>query len=428
MLLSPHTLTVTIEAIPLILGEPALEPVRLSGREGVNSLFAYELLLKTPDRLNLGASQAADFDLDAFIGREIRCRIQLDGAGSFLPGAVGDAADHVGAGVREINALITDAALWGEEGRAVQYRLTLRPWLHLATLNTDCRIYQNQTVVELLDTLLADYPFPVDKRLLETYPPRDYQTQFNESDFAFFSRLCQEWGINYFFEHSEGAHRLVLVDHVGAHRQNPSAAYRAVDYHPPGWKTDAEYVHSFVPEHQLTSGRYSTRDYDYTRPRADLSVSRAEPRPTGQNDAEVYQWHGGGGGNGVGGGFGAPGSHYAQPRAGAADASDPQTEARQFALLRMQALRSHGARAQASGQLRGMVPGCSFRLQNHPRDKANTDYLVLDTRFLTACTCRASGRRCWSTSSVATRTCRSAPDGSTTRPTCRRGRCRGRAR
>ncbi|APW36799.1 type VI secretion protein ImpA [Rhodoferax koreense] len=371
MPLTSHSLTVESEVIPVVNGQPALEPVRLSGHEGVNSLFAYELLLKTPDSLNLGASEAADFDLDAFIGREIRCRIQLDGAGAFLPGAVGDAADHVGAGAREINALVADAAFWGEEGRFSQYRLTLRPWLHLATLNTDCRIFQNQTVVELLDTLLADYPFPVDKRLIDTYPVRDYQTQFNESDFAFFSRLCEEWGINYFFEHDNGRHRLVLIDNMGAHLKNPSAAYQAVDYHPPGWKTDAEYIHSFLPQHRLTSGRYSTRDYDYTRPRADLSASRKDPRPTGQNDAEVYQWH-----------DGVAGSHYAQPKAGTAEANDPQAEARQFALLRMQALRSHGARAQGSGNLRGMVPGCSFTLQNHPRHQANGDYLVLDTRFL----------------------------------------------
>jgi len=368
---SAHTLSVTSEAIPEILGQPALVPVRLSGHEGLNSLFEYELLLKTPDSLNLGAGQGANFDLDSFIGREISCRIQLDGMGQFLPGALGAAADHIGAGVREINAFITEAALWGEEGRHVQYRLTLRPWLHLATQNSDCRIFQNQSVVEILDALLADYPFPVDKRLIEAYPLRDYQTQFNESDHAFFSRLCQEWGISYFFEHSDDKHRLVLIDNMGAYQKNPSAAYQAVDYHPPGWKLDAEYLHSFVPQHQLTAGRYSTRDYDYSRPRADLSTSRAEPRPTGQAEAEVYQWHAGQGG-----------SHYAQPQAGTGTANDPRDEGRQFALLRMQALRTHGARAQASGNLRGMVPGCSFTLQKHPRDKANTDYLILDTSFL----------------------------------------------
>ncbi|MGJ7568737.1 hypothetical protein ACSFBM_33120, partial [Variovorax sp. GB1R11] len=77
----PRTLTVRASAIPLFLEQPALEPVRLSGREGLNSLFDYELLLKTPDALNLGASGAMDFDLDGFIGREICCSVQLDGAG-----------------------------------------------------------------------------------------------------------------------------------------------------------------------------------------------------------------------------------------------------------------------------------------------------------------------------------------------------------
>ncbi|MFH0128846.1 contractile injection system protein, VgrG/Pvc8 family [Variovorax sp. VaC1] len=161
-----RTLEISSSAIPLILGRPALEPVRLSGHEGLNSLFAYELLLKTPDALNLGASGAADFDLDSFIGREITCSIQLDGAGQFLPGVVGESTDHIGAGVRQINALITDAEVWGEEGRHVQYKLTLRPWLHLATLTIDCRIFQNKTAVQVLDELLAGHDFPVDNARL----------------------------------------------------------------------------------------------------------------------------------------------------------------------------------------------------------------------------------------------------------------------
>ncbi|MDI3383520.1 type VI secretion system tip protein TssI/VgrG [Xenophilus aerolatus] len=312
-----------------------------------------------------------NLDLDAFIGRDITCFIELDGAGEFIPGAVDASTDRVGAGVREISALITDAQLWGEEGRHVQYKLTLRPWLHLATLSTDCKIFQNRSVVDILDELLADYPFPVDKRLIDTYPARDYQTQYNETDFQFFERLCQEWGINYFFEHSDGKHRLVLIDNMGAHRANPSEAYAQVEYHPPHWKVDAEYIHAFAPHNQLTSGRYATRDYDYTRPKADLTVSRNDPRPTGQAEGEVYQWHHGG-----------AGSQYAQPGAGAAQGNDPHEEGRHLARLRMQQLRTHGARAQASGHLRGMVPGCTFRLQKHPRKKANGEYLVLDTRFL----------------------------------------------
>ncbi|MDH6168804.1 type VI secretion system secreted protein VgrG [Variovorax boronicumulans] len=366
-----RTLTVQSPAIPLALGRPALEPVRLSGREGINSLFEYELLLKTPDALNIGASGAADFDLDSFIGREISCQIELDGSGAFLPGTAGESTDRIGAGVRQINALVTDAAMWGEEGRHVQYKLTLRPWLHRATLATNCKIFQNKSVVGILDELLADYAFPVEKRLFDTYPQREFQTQYNESDFDFFSRLCEEWGISYHFEHAEGKHRLILSDAMGAYKAADSAAYRKVEYHAPGWKTDAEYVSSFVPHSHLTSGQYSTRDFDYTRPRADLSVDRKAPRPTGLADGEVYQWH-----------AAHAGSHYAQPRAGTAEANDPHDEGRQLAVLRMQALRTHGERAEGRGNLRGMVPGCTFKLHKHPRQKANAEYLILDTHFV----------------------------------------------
>ncbi|MGJ7508617.1 type VI secretion system Vgr family protein [Variovorax sp. GT1P44] len=370
-MLSNRTLSVDSPAMPRHLGAPALDPVRLSGREGLNSLFEYELLLKTPDALNLGASAAADFNLDDFIGREISCSIQLDGSGRFLPGVVGASVNSIGAGVRQINALIADAACLGEEGRHIEYRLTLRPCLHLATFRTDCKVFQNKTVVDILDELLGDYDFPVDKRLIETYPQRDYQTQYNESDFEFFERLCQEWGISYFFDHSEGKHRLVLIDNMGAYKENASEAYRQVEYHTAGWRPDAEYIHSFVPRNELTSGHYTTRDYDYTRPRADLTLTRSDPRPTGQADGEVYKWH-----------DSSAGSHYAQPKAGAADVNDPHEEGRHLLLLRMQALRTHGARAKACGNLRGMVPGCTFRLAQHPRQQANVEYLILDALLL----------------------------------------------
>ena len=124
-------------------GSPAWVPVRLSGREGVNSLFSYELVLKAPEAEGAyGASvDAIDVDLDSWVGREIGCCIELDGAG-----------------FREINSIVTEACLWGEEGRHVQIRLTLKPWLHLATLRSDCRIFQNKTVVQILDEEQRDFP------------------------------------------------------------------------------------------------------------------------------------------------------------------------------------------------------------------------------------------------------------------------------
>lgn len=367
----PQTLSVTSTAIPLVLGQPVLMPVRLSGREGLNGLFAYELLLKTPDALNLGASEAADFDLDGFIGHEITCAIELDGAGEILSGVAGPGNSGIGAGIRQISGIVTEAAMEGEAGRHVVYRFVIRPWLHLATLNCDCKIYQDQTVVDTLDQVLGNYSFPVEKRLYETYPIRDYCVQWNESDFEFFERLCQEYGISYHFEHSDGAHRLVLSDAMAAYRECPSAAYANVEFHTPGYKTDAEYIHQFAPYNQLTSGAYVTRDYDYTRSKAQLIGQNSAPRPTSQANGEVYQYHASVGG-----------SHFVQPEAGDAGPNDPSTEARAFARLRMQHLRTHGARARATGNLRGMVPGCTFRMHEHPRESANAEYLILQADFV----------------------------------------------
>ena len=144
-------------------------------------------------------------------GREINVCIELDGKGLLSGGA------SSGGGQRQLNALITQARYLRPEGRHHVYGLTLRPWLWLATLNQTCRIFQDQTVVQVLDAVLADYPFPVDKRLsVPDYPARDYQVQYNESDYQFITRLCEEWGISWWFEHSGGAHRLVLADGMGA--------------------------------------------------------------------------------------------------------------------------------------------------------------------------------------------------------------------
>ena len=218
---APRALTVKSAAIPDLAGTPALVPLKLEGSEGINSLFEYRLTLQTPDAMNFMGGQASNFDLDAFVGLELTCYVELEGHGSFTPGQMGingggAGAANQGAGVREISGLITAARHIGVDSRHALYELTLRPWLHLATLTTDCKVFQNQTPVEVIEAVLADYAFASDKRLIETYPKRDYCVQYNETDFEFITRLMQEWGINFHFSHSQGVHRLIWSDHNGA--------------------------------------------------------------------------------------------------------------------------------------------------------------------------------------------------------------------
>ncbi|MEB0083785.1 type VI secretion system tip protein TssI/VgrG [Glaciimonas sp. Gout2] len=370
---SSRTLSASSSAIPTRLNQPALVPISLSGTEGMNALFDYTVVLMTPESLIHLSEDIGNVNLDDFIGRELTIMIALDGSGGFFDSAFADnLLGNIGAGTREISGLITAARVLRQEGRHALYEVTLRPWLHLATLTTDCKIFQDQSVIEIIDLLFADYACPVDKRLIETYPKRDYQTQYNESDFTFFSRLCEEWGINYFFEHDNGVHRLVLIDSIGAHKNSPSSAYHVVQFHTEGKHIDEECIHAFSPVHQLTSGQYTTRDYDYTRPKANLTANRYDPRPTAHSEQAVYEWH--------------ADAHYSQPKAGSGSAStnpesqnDPFAEGDFIARLRMQALHSAGQRAQGQGHLRGMVPGCIFTLERHPQTAANAEYVILST-------------------------------------------------
>ena len=353
---SERALTVQSAAIPQVAGRPALVPLQLSGVEAINGLFEYRLILQTPDALlELGSGlQGANFVLSDMVGREITCSIELEGHGSFVPGLPGGSGEsNQGAGVREISALISDARLLGEDSRHALYELTLRPWLHLATLSTDCKVFQDQTPVQVIRAVLADYPFAAEVRLIEPYPVRDYIVQYNETDYQFVCRLMQEWGINHHFEHSGGVHRLILSDHNGAfspiQKDDPKSSYHRIAYHPPGHKVDEEYIHAFTPVQRLSAGHYESREYDHTRPKAQLKATASAPRATGQSGQEVYLWRGA---QTIGQGAGQtqlPASDWSQPNAGAnKQANQSEEQGRHLARLRMQALRQSGKRARGS--------------------------------------------------------------------------------
>ncbi|WP_296229249.1 type VI secretion system Vgr family protein [Ralstonia sp. UBA689] len=369
-----RTLSVAGAAMPAYGGQPVLTPVRLSGKEALGELFEYRLELKTPDALAFSPSLAANIELDKVVGTEVTVTIEIEGRGHFMAGLAGDAGKvNIGAGKREITGIVSEARLLREDGRTIVYELTLRPWLWHAAKNRNCRLFQDMSVVEITDAVLASYPFPVDKRLTtprpnKVWPKRDLQRQHWESDWAFLQRLWEEWGIFYFFEHSDGKHRLVLCDSMGA-LQPHGEAYATIRYEAPtGQRIDEEHIHALAVTHALTTGAVTRVDYDYTWPRADLTVGREDPRDTGLAHQEHYGW-----------------GDYGQPQAGAAgltgEHNEPRTEAEYLTLVQMQAMRCQGLRAAGQGNLRGLVTGQTFVLTHYPQTAANREYVVLACRI-----------------------------------------------
>ncbi|EBC7761661.1 type VI secretion system tip protein VgrG, partial [Salmonella enterica subsp. enterica serovar Reading] len=187
-----HNVTVSGSAVP----PQMLLFASLNGSETLGALFTYVVQLKTPDTLNLGyVSPAANLPLKPMVGKDLCVNIELDGGGK-----------------RHSSGLVTAARVVGHEGRSVTYELRMEPWVKLLTHTSDYKAFQNKTVVDILDEVLAEYPYPVEKRLVESYPVRTWQVQYGETDFDFLQRLMQEWGIYWWFEHSEDSHTLVLAD------------------------------------------------------------------------------------------------------------------------------------------------------------------------------------------------------------------------
>src|SRR4029077_17464264 len=93
------------------------------------------------------------------------------------------------------------------------YSVELVPWLWLLSLRSNCRIYQNLTVPEVIEAVFEDLGMK-DYRLslTKTYTKWDYCVQYRETDLSFVSRLMEEEGIWYYFEHAEDKHTLILAD------------------------------------------------------------------------------------------------------------------------------------------------------------------------------------------------------------------------
>lgn len=344
---SHRTVKVTSSALPQLLGESQLEFVRVSGREGLSELFTYTVDLRP---VSIAADQAMlEADLDDAIGQQMTLTIELDGMGTALAGGIG-------AGTREITGIISSVEQIGGVADNRLYRYTLRPWLWLATQTADYKAFRNKTVIEILDEVLSDYIFSVDKRLdTSVYPKLEWEVQHGETDAHFVQRLTEEWGITYFFEHDGGHHRLVLVAESGAWRKFPSAAYHTLPIYPRGFKIDQEHLTRFEPIHRLRTGRVTLKDYDPRAPKADLTTGDSLPRETRYSEYERYEYD--------------PGTYV--------DRQEGDLRAR----IRMEERRAKGRRLRGVGALRGIAAGCTYQIANHDTTALNREVLVISTEI-----------------------------------------------
>jgi type VI secretion system secreted protein VgrG len=193
-------------------------------------------------------------------------------------------------------------------------RLTLRPWLWLATLRMNQRIFHNKTVPQILAEVLGDYAaYPHQLKLSRSYKPVEYVVQYGESDFAFVSRMMEGAGISYHFAHDKGEHRMVLTDTIDDLVAAPGdpRLYLASDTTHVGM---GEYLTKVVAGRGITTGRVVLTDYNFKTPTTAMKVEAQGDATHAENRIESFVYPGGYGDPGTG--KGVAGLRTDQTRAG----------------------------------------------------------------------------------------------------------------
>jgi type VI secretion system secreted protein VgrG len=251
---------------------------------------------------------------------------------------------------RYFNGIVSRFVQTKNEGRYAHYRATVVPWLWLLTRTSDCRIFQKKSIPDIIEEVFKAHGFDqYTLSLSGSYQPWDYCVQYRETDFNFVSRLMEQEGMYYFFEHEDGKHTLVLADSPSAHC--PNSGYETVIYRPPtdNHPFDRECVTDWVLEKQLRPGAYALNDFNFEKPKVSLLAKSTIDRSHAAAAFEVYDY---------------PGEY------------EEHGEGESYTKVRIQELQADHETCHAQGTARGLCPGFLFTLQDHPRDDQNREYLI----------------------------------------------------
>ncbi|ALM52008.1 type VI secretion system Vgr family protein [Halomonas huangheensis] len=339
--------------LQLQLGSVDLIPHRLIGKERISRPFAYTL-----DCI----SQNGDIELKTLMAQPAELSIrQADGS------------------YRQLSGLVESAALLGEDGGVFYYQLTLVPWLAMLKLGHDSRIFQDRSVVDILEEVFEQHAISQGRwrfDLRREYPARSYCVQYRESDFNFVNRLMEQEGLFYYFEHagneddqsesraessagSVDGHRLVITDDV---ETCLAVSPQTIRFHRQDATETEDTITQWSGVRQQQATRVSLGTFDYKQPSLAKRTGMDTVRDQGNlPDMEVYDY---------------PGEYYYHG----------YERGERLTVNRLEALESQAKRFRGAGGARQLRVGQWFELSQHARhdsganrrgDESERQFLVL---------------------------------------------------
>jgi len=304
------------------LGPDMLVLMRFEGTERMNDLFDWHVSCLAADD---------NLDFDALIGTHATVTLENK------------------QGERLFDGIVTESRWLGVGENGHRYQLRLRPWLWLAGLRRNQRIFHTKTVIEILEELLSAYADAGKLQVLTSadYPQLEYTVQFRESDRDFACRLMERHGISYHFQHQEGAHTMVLTDLADSHASIGRRNFMPDEGH---HQADEEHFWDWRPARRITTAAVRLTDYNFKTPNATMEVDRTGDATHAHGQIESFDW---------------PGDYLDQGRG------------RIVAALRTDAERGQDRRYEAEGDVVSLLAGARLTLGGKDVQGIGADYLCL---------------------------------------------------
>lgn len=306
-----------------------LRVAAFSGSEGLSQLYQFDVEL---------VSDEPDLDFDAIVGKG--CTLEW----------------ATETGPRYMNGIVRAFQRLHEGSSRTHYAAEIVPKHWLLTRRRSCRIFQahnspDMSVPGIVKKVLRDAGLPdsaLRLALQGQYPPREFVVQYRESDMDFISRLLEDEGIFYFFEHTADGHVMVLGDSPIAHV--PTAAkcdypFRTLS----GLLHEREFIFAVRNRREVQTGKVSLDDFNFAKPPmdADMIASLAAAEGSG---LEFHDY---------------PGGYESKDRG------------QGYAQLRLQEFQCAREVLSMSCSVRSMKPGFTFELIEHPAQRLNREYVVV---------------------------------------------------
>lgn len=313
------------------LGADALVLEKLSVSEGMSRLFEIEVGFTANDRIR---------DVRPHIGEEVVISLAM--------------TDKLGSMERYFHGHFLTISELGKpmhnkDGQ--RYKAVIVPRVWSATSRTNCRIFQDKTALDIVETLLGEHSVKHRKVINGAPYTHRYYVQYNETDWEFICRVLANEGLTYFFEHTDSAHTMVITDSETAFR--PALENQVVfTTRNNGSARISHWERGF----RAMSDQMMEHGFDFTRPNDRVITESRESVPGDLfGKRELFEYHG---------------------------EDRPLKEKANFTRKHLQALAMESASLEAVSTYRSFGAGLTFSFKSHedgPQDP--NDFVITDIQI-----------------------------------------------